>query len=313
MFQRIVVPLDGSARAERALSVAARLARGTGSQVFLLEVVNTPTDYSGGVIPAASEVLEEQVEAEVAVAQGYLKKMAGSPVLAGVATQTEVLFGLPAFSILGATRQGDLVVLCSHGRTGLARWAFGSVAHTLVHQSAVPVLVLTRHEASSLLESRETGRPLCALVPLDGSAFAETALSPAAHLMAALAAPGLGALHLVQVIQVATERGEEGMTSAENEEALAGASSYLATTAERVQTSEKALKLVITSQAVLGVDVAHTLLELAEQEGSSTSDLIALSTHGQHGLERWVMGSVTERVLTTTKLPVLIVRPQTKA
>ena len=313
MFQRIVVPLDGSARAERAVPVAARLARGAGGQVLLLEVVNTPTDYSGGVIPAASVALEEQVEAEIPSAQEYLKKIAASPVMAGIETKTEVLFGLPALSILGATRQGDLLVLCSHDRTGFARWVLGSVAHTLVHQSAVPVLVLTRHEASSLLENRETGRPLCALVPLDGSAFAETALSPAAHLMAALAAPGLGALHLVQVIQASAARGEEGMTSAENEEALAGASSYLATTAERVQTSEKALKLVITSQAVLGVDVAHTLLELAEQEGSSTSDLIAISTHGRHGLERWVMGSVTERVLNTTKLPVLIVRPHTMA
>ncbi len=74
MFQRIVVPLDGSARAEQAVPVAARIARGTGGQVLLLEVVNTPTDYSGGVIPVATEVLEEQVEAEVPIAQEYLKK-----------------------------------------------------------------------------------------------------------------------------------------------------------------------------------------------------------------------------------------------
>ncbi|HEV7127162.1 MAG TPA: universal stress protein [Ktedonobacterales bacterium] len=313
MFQRIVVPLDGSARAEQAVPVAARIARSTGGQVLLLEVVNTPTDYSGGVIPAATEVLEEQVESEIPITQEYLKKMAGSPVLAGVETQAEVLYGLPAQSILGATRQGDLVVLCSHGRTGFARWALGSVAHTLVYQSAVPVLVLTQHEAFSLLEHRETDRPLRAFVPLDGSTFAETALSPAAHLMAALAAPAQGALHLVQVIQVAIERGEEGMTSAEKEEALVGAGSYLATTAERVQTSEKDLNLAITSKAVLGVDVAHTLLGLTEQEGSSTSNLIAISTHGRHGLEHRVMGSVTERVLTTTKLPMLIVPPQTMA
>ena len=103
------------------------------------------------------------------------------------------------------------------------------------------------------------------------------------------------------------------MTSAEKEEALAGASSHLATTAEHVQTSEKDLKLAITSKAVLGVDVAHTLLGLTEHEGSSTSDLIAISTHGRNALERRVMGSVTERVLNTTKLPMLIVPPQTMA
>lgn len=309
MFQRIVVPLDGSARSERAVPVAARLARSTGSQVLLLEVVSTPADYSGGVVPAAEVVLEEQIESEVLTAQEYLKRIADSPVMAGIETRTEVLFGLPGLSILETTRQGDLIVLCSHGKTRFARWALGSVAHTLVHQSTVPVLLLTRHEASPLRENRGATRPLRALVPLDGSAFAETALSPAAHLMAALSAPAHGALHLVQVIQGSAARGEERMTSAESEGALPRASSYLANTAEHVQTTEKDLKLSITSTAVPGGNVADTLLGLAEQEGSSRSDLIAISTHGRHGLERWVMGSVTERVLNTAKLPMLIVRP----
>jgi nucleotide-binding universal stress UspA family protein len=187
------------------------------------------------------------------------------------------------------------------------------VAHTLVHHSAVPLLVLTQREASALLEHRATARPLRALVPLDGSAFAEAALSPAFHLVAALSAPAQGALHLAQVVQVSAARGEEGMTSAEKEGALQRAPSYLATTAERVQTSEKDLKLSITSTAVPGLDVVDTLLGLAEQEGASRSDLIAISTHGRHGLERWAMGSVTERVLTPTKLPLLIVRPQTNS
>ena len=52
------------------------------------------------------------------------------------------------------------------------------------------------------------------------------------------------------------------------------------------------------------------MFQRAEQEGSNTYDLIAISTHGRHGLERRVMGSVTERVLNSTKLPMLIVRPQ---
>ena len=138
------------------------------------------------------------------------------------------------------------------------------MAHTLVHQSAVPVLVLTEREASSLLEKRATTRPLRALVPLDGSALAETALSPAAHLMAALAAPAQGALQLVQVIQASAKRGEEGMTGVEKEEALQRTSSYLAATAEHVQTSENDLKFTITSTVVPGVDVADTLIGLAE-------------------------------------------------
>ena len=98
------------------------------------------------------------------------------------------------------------------------------------------------------------------------------------------------------------------MMSEKNDGALPLATSYLAATAERVRTTEKALTLSITSKAVPGVDVARSLLGLAEQDGSNTTDLIALSTHGR---QRRLMGSVTERVLNNAKLPVLIVRPET--
>lgn len=310
MFQHIVVPLDGSLRAEQAVPVAARIARGTSGAVLLLEVVSMPIDYSGGMAPVAPMMIGEQIESEMAVASDYLKAIAASPALSGIETRTEASFGLPAQSILAAAEESDLVVLCSHGRTGFTRWALGSVAHTLVHQSTVPVLVLRQSEAPSPFLNRETARPKRALVPLDGAPLAEAALSPAAHLIAALAAPAQGALHLVQVVKVSPAAAEEGTASEQNEEALRRARTYLKTVAEHVQATEKTLKLSITSAAVLGVDVADALLCLAEQESLGTCDLIAISTHGRGGLERWVMGSVTERVLNTTKLPMLIVRPQ---
>lgn len=131
----------------------------------------------------------EQIESEMAIASDYLKEIAASPVMAGIETRTEVSFGLPAQYIVAAAEESDLVVLCSHGRTGFTRWALGSVAHTLVHQSRVPLLVLRQREAASPLVHGGTVSPLRALVPLDGSPLAESALSPAAHLIAALAAP----------------------------------------------------------------------------------------------------------------------------
>jgi len=324
MFQHILVGLDGSTRAEHALPVAARIARATDGSVLLVEVVNQPIDYSGGWAPL---VAGEIIEVEMDGATDYLKAVAASQILAGIETRTEVSLGMPAQYLIAVTEahESDLVVLCSHGRTGLTRWALGSVAHSLVHQSAVPVLVLRQEDVLSLLANGEQPRPLRTLVPLDGSPLAEAALSPAANLTAALAAPAQGALHLVQVVKPFPATAEEGVVSELNAEALQRAKGYLATVAERLQATVKDFKLAVTYSAKLGTDVASTLVSLAEHgskgiphnesgayRGIGSCDLIAISTHGRGGLERWVMGSVTDRVLNTTKLPMLTVRPPKK-
>jgi len=122
MFKRILVPLDGSTRAERALPVAARIARATGGSLLLVQVVNPPIDYSGG--QGLSPMMTEQaIEMEMAGATDYLKAVAASPGLSGIETRTEVAFGVPAQCLIAAAEadESDLVVLCSHGRTGVTR------------------------------------------------------------------------------------------------------------------------------------------------------------------------------------------------
>ena len=310
MFQRIVVALDGSLRAEQGVPVAARLARASGGSVLLVQVVNPPIDYSGGMA-LVSPLAGETVGQEMAEATAYLNTVAASPLFAGIDRKVNVSFGPAARDILAAAEayESDLIVLCSHGRTGFLRWALGSVAHKLIHTSAIPVLVLRQEEDASSHFSNLGTRPLCALVPLDGSPLAEEVLVAAAHLTAALAAPAQGALHLVQVVKfVPTETGE-GYSSELNEEALQRARNYLASVADRLQATMKELKLALPYAVELEVDAASVLVSLAEQKGADAYDLIAISTHGRGGLERWVMGSVTERLLNTTKLPMLIVRP----
>ena len=317
MFQRILVPLDGSFRAEQALPVAAHIARASGSTVFLVQIVSPVVDYSGGMAPVPF-VSEEVITAQMATATEYLKHLADSETLAGIPTSTDVSFAQPAQSLLDAIQSSriDLIVLCSHGRTGLSRWVLGSVAHALVHQSSAPLFVLRRDEPLA----RDVGtRPLRALVALDGSMLAEAALAPAAHLVAAMTAPATGVLHVTQVVKLVTSTAEEGVINEYNEEARQRASTYLADVTERLGESMRNLKLTLTSSVEPGEDVAETLVKLAEQrdgkkelKDSDACDLIAMSTHGRGGLERWVMGSVTERVLNTTKLPMLIVRPQKK-
>lgn len=312
MFERIVVPLDGSVRAEQALPIAARVARASGGTILLVRVINPLIDYGGGLSPVPLWT-EEVIDTEFEDATNYLKTVASSPRLAGIATTTEVVFGLPAANILAAAeaQAADLIVMGSHGRTGFTRWVLGSVAHQLVHQSQVPVLVLRE---GAPLSGAGPDRPLCALVPLDGSPLAEKALAPASSLITALASPANGALHLTQVVKQVSSAADEGFVAQFNAQALEQAKAYLREVKERWQ--EKFTKLTITWSVALDSDAASDIIDRAEhgsqlQDGGrfARCDVIAISTHGRGGLERWVMGSVTDRILNATELPVLVVRP----
>ena len=316
MFKRIIVPLDGSSRAEHALPVAAHIARVSGGSLHLLQVLSPMVDYGG--LAAVPMVTEESVKAEMIESTHYLTTLAALPMLAGIPISTEVVFGVPARQILAAaeSRGTNLIVLCSHGRTGFTRWALGSVTHQLVHQSSVPLLVLREHEATSLLSHGDAVQSFRTLVPLDGSELAESALMPAAYLTSALSTSGHGALHLVQVVKVFPPTAEEGFVSELNEEALQRARTYLTTLIEHVQTTMKDLKISLTSSVEYERDVVNTLVNVAEQKGERKvtenvggCDVIAISTHGRSGLQRLIMGSVTDRLLNTTTQPMLIVRP----
>jgi nucleotide-binding universal stress UspA family protein len=308
MFKRILVSLDGSARAEQALPVAARLARAPGGSIVLMRVAKLPMDYGGGF--TQTPLLTEQIiETELDDVDEYLKIIATSDTLKGITIKTEAMFGQPLQDLLGVaeTRRADIIVMCSHGRTGLKRWALGSVAQGLAHQCPVPLLVLREGGRISALSREETTHPLRALVALDGSPFAETALAPAANLVAALAAPNEGILHLTRVV---TGGGEEAQQ----------AKTYIAAVTERLQQNLKDLNLSIKWSLLRDADVAGAIVDMAEHgeggtraEGINGCDLIAMSTHGRGGLERLMMGSVTERVLHSTRLPMLIVRPQRTA
>ena len=143
MFERILVPLDGSPRAEQAIPVATQIARASGGSVILLQVVSPPIDYGGGLTQTPL-MTEQVIETELAMSSGYLDRVTKARELAEIETTTEVMFGLPAQDILAIaeSRSVDLIVMCSHGRTGFTRWVLGSVAQKIAHHCPVPLLVL---------------------------------------------------------------------------------------------------------------------------------------------------------------------------
>lgn len=200
MLARILVPLDGSLRAERAIPVAAKVARATGGTILLVRVVTSPTVYGPAFVPPPAGIRSpDEIRLEVAA---YLTQVAGLPVLSGITTQTVTLTGQPADALLRAidTLNADIVILTSHGRTGRMRWVLGSVAQHLARHADVPILVLRESGPSPMKRGTEAEYPLRALVPLDGSPAAESALPYALHLITALAAPAQAALHLTLVV-----------------------------------------------------------------------------------------------------------------
>jgi nucleotide-binding universal stress UspA family protein len=144
MLKRILVPLDGSKRAEQALPVAARLARASGGAIILLQAATGPTAYQQSIqetamaLPyALSLAVPPAVERDahytaLDAAQRYLDITAKSGELADIEVETQALFGTAAAEILAAAQAlpADLIVMCSHGYTGFKRWRLGSVHST---------------------------------------------------------------------------------------------------------------------------------------------------------------------------------------
>lgn len=141
MYQRIVVPLDGSGFAERALPDAERLARLTGAAIHLVRVVDLGRH---GRLGASMEyaVVDPAPADEHTAASAYLRSIAERIVESGLVAETEVRLGQPCRELVAATQSGDLLVMASHGRGGIARLVLGSVAEDVLRHAPVPILLI---------------------------------------------------------------------------------------------------------------------------------------------------------------------------
>jgi len=328
MFQHILVPLDGSLRAESALSIAARLAHAANGSITLLWAITLQQEFTWQTVDSIR--MQEAFDADWVQATTYLSSLAASDALAGVKTYTQVCSGQPAQMILDAAGSPafdcppvDLIVMCSRGYTGFKRWVLGSVAQKIERSSPVPVLVLRDGGSVPSCSYPDPARPLhtvTAAVALDGSSLAEAALFPTAQLVAALAAPAQGSLHLIHVVQRpgvdAVLSGREHLDSLQRDKAMEEATTYLCELADNLQASVAGdLNIAVTWSVAVSSDVADALIEVAEKGRVNAGtciyggcDILALTTHGRGGLPRWVLGSITERILGDTRLPMFIVR-----
>ena len=311
MFKRILVPLDGSTRAESAIPVAARIARAYGASITLLRIAETPVEYGPYLAPPASYA-KEAIEADLARLKEYLGKAAQAEALAGIDVEVKALFGAVAPTIIAAAQayHASLIVMCSHGYTGFKRWMLGSVADKIARHAPVPILILREGMPLPAIEAKQ---PVRALVALDGSSLSEAVFEPVAYLVAGLAytTSHRGELDLLRVVDLPsgnyTGKSQIHITGLSRDEAVLTAQEYLKSLTARLDEGGlAALDITVKTAVESDPDVAEAIIKQAESE---TVDLIAMATHGRGGMQHFVMGSITERVLHHSKLPLLIVRP----
>lgn len=324
MFSRILVPLDGSALAEQAIPVAARIIHASGAHLLLVRAIAAPVTY--GVIYDAEPLRYRIIQDDTEAARDYLRDVARSTPLSRLSADVIVEVGAPASIILDAAdnREADLVVLTSHGRTGLGRWVLGSVAEHVVHHAPVPVLLLRGyHDGVVDLARPHAAQPLRVLVPLDGSPLAEAVLTPVCDIALALAEDRPVAIHLTLVISPYDAK----QTNMPDALIVDGAKAYLARAARQLLNASDAGRLTVTWSVAVNGDFAYGILSAADGTASLAAtaehatggslpgqhdsfDLIAMATHGYSGLARWMVGSVTERVLRASHRSMFIVRPK---
>jgi len=142
VYQRIVVALDGSELAERGLRHAVALARAVGAPLHLVRVATiTRLNFAPNEAAADFALLTDELGAQQEEAHAYLAKTREGLGEASAAATTEVRTGVAGTQIVAASRPGDLIVIASHGRGGVARWLLGSVAEEVTRHARVPVLL----------------------------------------------------------------------------------------------------------------------------------------------------------------------------
>ena len=298
MYRNLLVPLDGSAFSANAIPVAEEIARRSGAVVHLALVVD-PSAYvpfvTGEIaLPVFDVALTEAArQRDQQLLDGHVAALSAH----GVTAVAHVLEGLVVESLAecAVTLQADLVVMTTHGRSGLSRLRMGSVASAFLTRASAPVLLV--RGAVGGTASVPSGMLLCAL---DGSPRGETIVSHATRFARLLQMPlGLMAVavpHPMPMSPFGTELLADPAAVDAEVGVLAG---YLASLLPQCPEGT-------TTSVLTDLTVVSTVLEEAERVHAGA---IALSTHGRSGFGRLMLGSVADALIRRSTLPLLVYRP----
>jgi nucleotide-binding universal stress UspA family protein len=280
-FTHLLVPLDGSVLAESALPIARLIASSQGAELTLMMVL-LPDDQPGWTRGPAT----------------YLQQAARPIRAAGVVVNTTLRVGAPSEAILTLSREcsADLVVMATHGRSGVTRVIFGSVAGSVLRSSAVPILLVHPNQ-------RQTERLRTILVAVDGTPGGTMALAAAVPLARARAAKLVlvrATVPLPVWLYEPTSDQISGPDPLWDEDARQAAETYANGLAGRLRDAG----LAAEGRGISGQPGA-ALVAVAE---AIDADLIVMSTHAREGPMRAILGSVADEVFRRSNRPVLLVR-----
>lgn len=284
MWKKILVPLDGSDLAELALPYAEELAGAFHSELILL--------YAG-------KSSEEQY---LHMHQLYLEKMAVQTKKVIKRVSPVVISGKPAEAIIKYTEKNDirLIVMASHGSSGIIPWATGGIASKVIDATGVPLLLIK--VTKPWRKTKEKHLISRILLPLDGSEAGEAAITRVKELKSRLEAEVI----LLEVVpegrHIRTIGGLDHILYPETEIETfkAEAKEYLDKVYKRMQRGKGELKVEIRSG-----EVAKEILNYARKKKAS---LIAISSHGHSGMTKWVFGSTAQKIIEDSPIPVLVVK-----
>jgi nucleotide-binding universal stress UspA family protein len=300
MYTRLLVPLDGSKTAEKVLPHALFLAARLKLPVELLEVIDI-VEIAKLLTPEKAQYLNTVVENRVRSSEKYLRAVAG--IFTGVDVRCTVEKGTAAEVIIekAAGDKNTLINMATHGLSGIKRWLLGSVAEKVLRGATNPLLLIRATEEAKT-EGEANLRTV--IVPLDGSELAESVLPTVAKLAKELKLQViLFRAYTIPVSAFAVDpdgydvAADEELIEAMRDEAVA----YLEKKTEEIKKSGID-KVSYVAEYGLAAD------EIISFARRTPDNLIAMCTHGHSGVKRWVLGSVTEKVVRHSGDPVLVIR-----
>jgi nucleotide-binding universal stress UspA family protein len=296
MYTRMLIPLDGSKVAEQVLPYARCLAKTLGVPVEFLQVVD-PESHTLLANPAQGRYVDTILADRVESGKNYLEGIARSFQGAHVNCLVEKGKAEEVVIEKAAMDKNTLIVMATHGRSGIQRWLLGSVADNILHAATNHVLLVRASD-----QGKTDGEAVLktVVVPLDGSPLAERVLPDVAELAKKIKL----AVVLVRAYALppSVSGDDFGFYSADLLDQLESeAKDYLAGKVKDLKT--KGLEDVSSV-----VHIGYGAEEIITLARNTPDNFIAMCTHGRSGVKRWVFGSVAERVVRHSGDPVLIIR-----